>query len=484
MFAPINDIDMTAFPKAFAENMNNLLGEERGRKLLDALGTEQPTSIRLNTLKSAEGSCDTERVAWCAEGRYLNSRPQFTFDPLFHAGSYYVQEASSMFLGHALRHIAPDVSVALDLCAAPGGKSTHLRSILPDDSILIANEFIRSRSWVLAENMTKWGHPGTMVTNNAPADFGKMADTFDLIVADVPCSGEGMFRKDAEAVACWSEENVATCWQRQREIVSDVWPSLKGGGIMVYSTCTFNRLEDEDNVDWICQNLGAEPVDIGDFRQWGIEGDTTGRGLPVCHFFPSMVKGEGFFLAVIRKGGENSEQESGSKPVKRQQAKKAKEGTKPCKAEKMAIAQIGGWLKRAEDYDIIAEGGTFTALKKSHKPLFDTMKANGMNILVAGVGMAEMKGHDIVPLHSLAMSVEMDRSKFDTCDIDYRQAIAYLRKEAITLPQSAKKGYVLLTYHGVPLGFVKNIGSRANNLYPTEWRIRSGYTPDEPVVIG
>ncbi|MDE5701230.1 MAG: RsmB/NOP family class I SAM-dependent RNA methyltransferase, partial [Bacteroides sp.] len=266
-------------PVSFVDYTRSLLGDAEYGRLSEALSAEQPVSIRLNEAKypvassplSGDGSC---RVPWTSAGFYLSRRPTFTFDPLFHAGCYYVQEASSMFVEQALRqYMSTAPVVALDLCAAPGGKSTHVRSLLPEGSLLVANEVIRNRSQILAENLTKWGHPDVVVTNNDPADFAPLTSFFDVILTDVPCSGEGMFRKDPVAVNEWSPENVDVCWQRQRRILSDIWPCLKPGGLLVYSTCTYNTKEDEENIRWMRDTFGAEilPLDIP--ADWNITGN-------------------------------------------------------------------------------------------------------------------------------------------------------------------------------------------------------------------
>ena len=262
-------------PASFTEYTRALLGVEEYEKLVSALQQEPPVSIRLNRLKvhrlKVENALSVQ-PPWSSEGIYLDERLTFTFVPLFHAGCYYVQEASSMFVEQVLRQHVTKPVVMLDLCAAPGGKSTHARSVLPEGSLLVANEVIRNRSQILAENLTKWGHPDVVVTNNDPADFSALPSFFDVILTDVPCSGEGMFRKDPVAVEEWSPENVEICWQRQRRIIADVWPSLKPGGILIYSTCTYNTKEDEENVRWIQQEFGAESLAVDIREEWNITG--------------------------------------------------------------------------------------------------------------------------------------------------------------------------------------------------------------------
>ena len=240
-------------PSEFEARTLEWMGEETYRALEAALQTEPPVSIRVNRTKWS-GEVAGEPVLWASAGVYLSQRSTFTFDPLFHAGCYYVQEASSMFVEQVLRTYITGPVVMLDLCAAPGGKSTHARSVLPVGSLLVANEVMRNRSQVLAENLIKWGNAEVVVTNNDPADFTSLTEVFDVVLADVPCSGEGMFRKDPVAVEEWSTDNVQVCWQRQRRILADIWPALKPGGLLIYSTCTYNREEDEENVAWIADN--------------------------------------------------------------------------------------------------------------------------------------------------------------------------------------------------------------------------------------
>lgn len=470
-------------PASFADRTRSLLGDEEYNKLADALNDEQPVSIRLNEAKLPGASFSlfhgcAGRVPWSSTGCYLDRRLTFTFDPLFHAGCYYVQEASSMFVEQALKqYVGETPAVMLDLCAAPGGKSTHARSVLPAGSLLVANEVIRNRSQILAENLTKWGHPGVVVTNNDPADFADLEDFFDVILTDVPCSGEGMFRKDPVAVSEWSPENVDICWQRQRRIVSDIWSSLKPGGLLIYSTCTYNTKEDEENIRWIRDEFGAEilPVNVSD--DWNITGNLlAGDDFPAYRFLPHRTKGEGFFLAALRKPEADSLQ-TRYKSTSAQGKKKVASGVSK---EQLAVAR--GWLLSPDDYELSVNGTNITAFPKDYLPELSSLQQS-LRVIQAGVALAEVKGKDLIPSHALAMSQVLRDDIFPREEVSYEQAIAYLRKEAIVLSAEAPRGYVLLTYTNIPLGFVKNIGNRANNLYPQEWRIRSGYLPEEILIL-
>lgn len=487
---------MMEIPINFSENMRRLLGDGEFAALAEALQKEVPVSIRMNPWKWRDEFISTaiEVVPWAEGTSYLPQRPAFTFDPLFHAGCYYVQEASSMFLQQVLRHYVPTACRMLDLCAAPGGKSTLARAVLPDGSLLVSNEIVRARAQVLAENMVKWGHPDVVVTQNAPADFSSLNHFFDVILADVPCSGEGMFRKDEEAVREWSMENVDVCWRRQRDIVADVWECLKPGGLFIYSTCTYNAWEDEENVRWMIQHFGAEPLEVPVEQEWGIVGDISGEAdsIPVYRFLPSHIRGEGFFLAVMRKpvgnasgdsvafSGELVENSEG-KERKRQKIHRSGKG----KIEKATFPSYDvcrNWLAGAEKFVWEVSSDVVSAIPVKWSGVVDVLKKH-LTVLHAGVSVAVLKGRDWVPHHSLAMSLCLHPSAFPQVEVTYENAIAYLRHEAVVLDNTLPRGFLLLSYRGVPLGFVKNVGNRANNLYPPEWRIRSGYMPESPVVL-
>lgn len=407
---------MTKLPQAFADYTRQLMGDERFGRYLKSFEQEPPVSIRLNPRK-AEGltAIDAEPVPWCRDGYYLKKRPNFTMDPLLHAGCYYVQEAASMFLDEVLRqavqgtvplcdlsHSWDSPRNALDLCAAPGGKSTLLRAALPDGCMLYSNEPIRNRFNILSENVQKWGYDNHIVTCQYARDFRKSKQRFDIILCDVPCSGEGMFRKDPATISEWSQQNVEKCWRLQRNIVADIWPCLNDGGILIYSTCTFNTKENEENIRWLLSEYDAEvlPVDIK--PEWNITGSLLeGFDYPVYRFIPGISRGEGLFMAVLRKGRPS--------PVP----------------------------------SLDREGR-----RKHHAQVTAPLSTQ------RGVG-----GEPV--------------------DLSYQQAIAYLRGEALQLPEDTPRGEVEVCFKGFPLGLVKNIGTRANNLYPKAWRIKTTHIPPE-----
>ena len=466
-------------PQAFVERTRQLLGEAYP-KFEEALQNEVPVSVRPNRIKYNQ-PIEGEPVPWASSGFYLGNRPTFTFDPLFHAGCYYVQEASSMFVERVLKTYISNPVVMLDLCAAPGGKSTLSRSVLPEGSLLIANEVMRNRSQILAENLVKWGYPDVIVTNSDPADFTPLENVFDVILTDVPCSGEGMFRKDEVAVEEWSVDNVDVCWQRQRRILKDIWPTLKSGGLLIYSTCTFNCEENEENVAWIARELGAEVLDVPVDESWGITGNLMGNDFPVYRFLPHRTKGEGFFLAVLRKQADVYEETSVSFRKTSSRMDKKKKG-KDVKQPLSVPKELKGWLKDADDFVLEVQDTKVTAFPKQYMETYTLMQSY-LKIIHAGITLGEMKGKDFIPHHSLAMSTSLKDEIFPVAELNYDQTIAYLRKEGLILDASVPRGYVVVTYKGVPLGFVKNIGNRANNLYPQEWRIRSSYLPDEIVCV-
>jgi len=477
------------------------MGEERWQKFMEGMEQPCPNSVRINKGKiihnsqfiihncgcadgasadnSANCGCadgdssannyelcimnyELSQVFWCPDGYYLSERPEYTLDPLLHAGCYYVQEASSMFLDRVLRQYVSSPVRMLDMCAAPGGKTTTAMGALPEGSVVVSNEPVRLRANILAENVQKWGCPLNIVTNNYPRDYARSGLLFDVILCDVPCSGEGMFRKDEGAISEWSVANVEKCWQLQREIVADAWTCLRPGGILIYSTCTYNIKEDEENVRWICEHLGAEmlPVEIGE--DWNITGSLlAGFDAPVYRFIPGISRGEGLFMAVLRK---NDDAEEGSRRMKpaRQKTDKSK-----LKAEKFPHQ----WLRSQSDFCVYRQGDRFVAIHKEMSDLY-AVACQSLNIVHAGVTLGELKGRDIIPQQSLALSTRLSADAFPMAELSYPDAITYLRREAVVLPPSVPRGFVVVTFNGHPLGFVKNLGNRANNLYPQEWRIR------------
>ncbi len=448
-------------PELFETHTRALLGEEYA-DFAAALSADVPVSIRTNPRKIKDKQ-NLDAVPWCKNGYYLPERPVFTMDPLLHAGGYYVQEASSMFLEQAVKqHLEEENPVILDLCAAPGGKSTHLASLLDGKGVLVSNEVIRSRAKILAENLTKWGAPNVVVTNNDPRDFSKLNGLFDVIVIDAPCSGEGMFRKDPQSIEEWSINNIQLCSERQKRIVAGAFPALKTGGLLIYSTCTYNREENEENVKWISGELGAEilPVQTADNR----EITNTGSGY---RFFPHKTRGEGFFLAVLRK----TEDEKNFK-IKLDKNQKA--------SKTLPVNAVKGWISD-ENYKQIITSETVSAVPSGFSGLITVLEKE-FNVLQSGILLGHIKGKDILPDTSLALSWIVERQAFHIEKLTWEQAIAYLRKDPLNFP-NAPQGWILLEYENQLLGWAKNLGNRVNNTYPQEWRIRMNVIKPPPSVL-
>lgn len=455
--------------------MQMLLGSEY-EAFAQALADDcQPVSIRINPAKGIELPPDARQVPWSGGvGCYLSQRPTFTFDPLFHAGAYYVQEAASMFLGEVIRQYVDAPVRYLDLCAAPGGKSTHALSLLPEGSLVVSNEVVRQRAQILAENIVKWGSPFSVVTNNTPADWGRWHNYFDVIAADVPCSGEGMFRKDETAVSEWSLSNVEHCVARQKSILADVWSALRPGGLMIYSTCTYNIEENEAMVQYMVDSWGAEPLTVDIDASWGISPALDGKN-PVYRFMPHRTLGEGLFMALLRKPTDICTDNKRS--VKKKKNISENKKTLP------GVARLSSWIDADIPMQTVFAGNTIVAYPEVYAADMQAMQ-HDFDVLHAALPMAVVKGRDYIPTHALALSSLLDVSRFPCCEVSLETALAYLRRESAVLPPEVSRGYVLLTYRDVPLGWVKNLGTRANNLYPQEWRIRSVHNPDTIVEAG
>lgn len=438
------------FPDEFLTRSKDILGDELD-DFLQSLNEPSPVSIRINDKTSLQPS--DQQVLWNENGYYLPERPLFTADPLLHAGTYYVQEASSMFLATIVHQFFPEADTVLDLCAAPGGKSTLLAQTLPDDTLLVSNEIIRSRSHILAENMAKWGNSNTIITNNKPDDFSGLTHFFDAIVIDAPCSGEGMFRKDPASISEWSVENVKRCAVRQREILTDIWEALKPDGYLVYSTCTYNREENEENIEWLCENFDAEKQNINFPLEWGITSSEWGY-----RFYPHKTKGEGFFVSIVKKKENNNNFRRIRIPLTK--------GTNFVNENSV----VKSYLKEPDTFRYFVDKNLLRALPAGKTEAYLFLYKQ-LNFIDGGILLSEIKGKDHIPSAQLALSKSLDISNINVQDVDRETAIKFLRKDAIYL-DNAPKDYVLITYRNVALGWVKNLGNRTNNLFPQNWRIR------------
>lgn len=443
------------FPKAFIHRLKQQQNID-AEGLLHALEAPPTVTIRVNREKWKHRPLNSEPVPWCSDGYYIDTRPSYTLDPLFHSGCYYPQEASGMFLEQAFLKTADNKGYlrVLDLCGAPGGKSTHLSSLIGQRGVLVANEVIRSRAQILAENLTKWGTSNSVVTQNDPSAFIRLPGFFDLILVDAPCSGEGMFR-DQVAIDEWSEENTAHCSERQKRILMDVWPSLKENGILIYSTCTFNPGENEKNIKWFTGKHKAEAVslDVSDYK--GIT-EIDFEGIHGYGFYPGKIRGEGLFYSVLRKT--SKEPGSGINDKTGNDRKLSKE-------ERTVVNHWTGFsnesLIKTGD-DIISASGTYND--------YNLIERN-LKVIKAGTKILTVKAGNFIPSHELAMSAFFRNESFPVVSISPEMALHYLHRENITLKE-AVKGWNVVSYNGVTLGFVKNLGNRVNNYYPVGWRIR------------
>ncbi len=436
--------------------MQGQLGDVELDRFQEELALPPSLSVRTNPCKPITFD-KYEPVPWCSCGFYLKERPSFTLDPLFHAGTYYVQEASSMFLEQAVVHsvdLATPLKV-LDLCAAPGGKSTHLLSLINPQSLLVSNEVIRSRANILSENIQKWGCTNAVVTQNDPSDFSHLNGFFDLILVDAPCSGEGLFRKNPESLSQWSPANVELCSQRQKRIMSDVFPALKQNGILIYSTCTYNEKENEENLTWLAEQQNIEFLSIPISPDWGIEEVHQGK-IKGYRFFPHRLRGEGFFISIIRK----SALEPAGK-MKNKELPRSNKGTEE---------KLKPWIKVAEDYMFLVNNENISLIHKDQNQAIDFLSKQ-LHVIQMGTAIGSMKHEKLIPDHALALSNVLNPESVLMVELSKEEALNYLRKEAVHLP-GLKTGHALITYSGICLGWVNILANRVNSLYPTNWRIR------------
>lgn len=456
----------TVLPDSLIQSLQSATGfDEVSFKEVHASG-DQLVSVRLNPAKVKEAAAVpflravlAEKVPWSQQGYYLQQRPLFTIDPLFHAGAYYVQEASSMFLEQALRQscdLTQPMRV-LDLCAAPGGKSALIQSLLHPESLLVSNEVIKTRAAVLAENITKWGAANVVVTNNDPSHFKKLPGLFDCIVIDAPCSGSGLIRKDPAAILEWSEQNVALCSLRQQRIIAEVLDALKPGGILIYSTCSYSIAEDEAIADWVKDFGGLNNIRLSILPEWGIiETISDKHHCYGYRFYPDKAKGEGFFISVFKK--EVSDTIGSNKKVQ----------IKPPLASKMEQEIVSGYLKSDIAFSFIKWQQDILAIPSA---ILEDVLALQQNLYIkkAGLNLGSIIRNELIPSHEWALS-SMAAPVLPFVAVNEATALDYLRRKDIVL-ESEIRGWAVLTYEGLALGLVKILSNRLNNYYPKEWRI-------------
>ncbi len=451
-------------PAAFEAQMIDMLGEHEFSAFKKAIDQPSRTSIRLNASKPQVQDWKKQPISWSDQGYYLDERPSFTLDPAFHAGAYYVQEASSMFIDHILKSLQISKGLFLDLAAAPGGKSTLLSSFLANEGMLVANEVIQSRAQVLKENIVKWGMGNTIVTNNDPEHFSPLEGFFDLVLIDAPCSGEGMFRKDPQARNEWSPDHVALCELRQKRILDRAGALVKGGGYLIYSTCTFNEQENEGMIRFLTEEFAYEPVRIPLDSSWGIKEtavQSEGKVFYGYRFFPHLVNGEGFFITVLQRSEEGYIQELRKvKDFKHHILKEISD------KESTDLDQDLGFDGQGKYYTL---NDSYFRISKDWNLHFQKLSQH-LSLKYFGVELGKKQKKDWIPSHEWALSL-LPKNDFSTCALNQEEALEFLRKNDLSLPE-LPLGWILITFQGLPIGWVKNLGNRLNNYYPKEWRIR------------
>lgn len=451
---------MLLLPEQFKNQVETLYPDCAG-EFLSAITQNPSVSIRLNPSKPASVFTNSQPIDWCNQGRLLNQRPAFIADPFFHAGAYYVQEASSMFLSQVIRQIKQQINhpiKVLDLCAAPGGKSTLLLAELGDDDLLVANEVIQSRVSILADNITRWGYHNVVVTNNEAKHFAQHKQLFDVIVLDAPCSGEGMFRKDNDAIGHWSVDAVQHCALRQQKIIAEALAALKPGGYMIYSTCTFNSLENEQNVQWMMEQFNLQTVAVNTTVPQQITCVTHWNNKPLFayKFLPHKVTGEGFFVACLQKPGTLTNNDFTGKP------------SRQLKINNAQIQLMLPWLKPNDSRWFYTQNNIFYALPLYWHQHMLHMEAT-LRVRLFGLKLGEIMKQQLVPDHQLALSNTLNPN-VQRINLNLIDALKFLRKDVFDLPTS-EQGIYLIAYNNLGLGWAKVLPNRHNNYLPNNWRI-------------
>jgi 16S rRNA C967 or C1407 C5-methylase (RsmB/RsmF family)/NOL1/NOP2/fmu family ribosome biogenesis protein len=442
-------INEEKFPDEFIQRMQVQLGSEFN-SFVQSMSQPAPISVRFNPYKKNDGKklfADEEKVTWCSDGRYLQERPSFTFDPNFHAGLYYVQEASSMFIEQIWKqlHLENKKIKALDLCAAPGGKSTHLLSLMSEDSCLVSNEVVAARNKILQQNISKWGTANCIVTQNKPEDFCAIENFFDVVLVDAPCSGEGLFRKDVDAINEWSVKNVSICSVRQQQILENISGSIKPGGFLIYSTCTFEHSENDDNIE---KMLATGEWNLVEFNSSFENVSKTKFG---WQFYPHKIKGEGFYISVLQKNGTlltnpeiNLKQEQNKNPL------------------------LAKHLQHPEKFELFQKNELLYAIPENCYNIFTTLLKH-LYVRQAGICLGEIKGKDFLPTHQLALSIHISENT-NSIELSAEDAILFLRGESPKLKTNLR-GWCIGRFNGSNLGWMKLLDTRINNYYPKDLRI-------------
>lgn len=421
--------------------------------LLSAHEHPAVTSIRLNPFKGLHSFEQATSVPWCERAYYLQERPFFTADPLLHAGCYYVQEASSMFLDHALRFCLPksDHLRVVDLCASPGGKSTLVAGLLKETDLLLSNEMVPNRIQALVENTVKWGYANQWVSNNTAAQIGRLEGYFDVLLIDAPCSGSGLFRKMPEFRSEWNLNLVQQCAVRQKSIIQDALPSLSEHGILIYMTCSLSEQENEQMIDYILNNNDLEPLSIPIPDNWGVLPTTGTQGNGYGYrFMPNHLNGEGFFLTAFRR----------TKGPHRNISTPKHNTYKPSNLDIPYLNTQELKTYQIKEHPFLIHPEHITDVNYLEKSL---------RLVKKGTLLGKWAGKELIPDHELSMSVYLSK-ELEYIELDRMQALNYLKKETIH-PGETTKGWKLVRYLKHELGWVKSVPGRVNNYYPAAYRI-------------
>ncbi len=454
---------MVQLPEPLLQDLSAVAGFDRP-SFLSAHNESALTSVRMHPFKGVNTVFEGAKIPWCEDGIYLNERPVFTLDPAYHGGAYYVQEASSMFLTYLWKQVIPEKKGlrVLDLCGAPGGKSTLLASLLDSEDLLISNEVIRSRASILEENVSRWGYTNNWVSCNDPRDFGKLEGYFDAIVIDAPCSGSGLFRKDARALTNWTEANVALCSGRQQRIIADVWPALKQDGVLVYATCSYSTAEDEAILDWMAGEFGATSLKVQTDESWGIvESRSPKHAMTGYRFFPGKTKGEGFFIAAILKNDT-----AGNIRYPR---------IGPASNSKIK-EQAAKFLIDADWQVVRTNSENYSAVYAAHEVDWLFLQ-KALYFRKAGLSIGAPAGKEWIPAHDIALSIDA-AADLPCLNGTREQALKFLKREDLNLPET-EKGWKVIKFNNIGLGWIKSLGNRSNNYLPKHWRIRMEIPDDD-----
>lgn len=457
------DRDAEGIPELFVERMREDIGEDAVARLCEALDGDSPVSVRFNPYKLTSAPQTLEPIGWSRYGFYLDKRPLFTLDAAFHAGVYYVQEASSQFVGHILSNIDISGSRVLDMCAAPGGKSTLYSTLVGVEGLVVANEINKQRAAILVDNAKRWGLGNIVVTNNDSSRVAQFEQWWDIVAVDAPCSGEGMFRKNRDSRGEWSLANVAMCAKRQREILDNAWRALKPGGTLIYSTCTFNREENEELLSWFMDSYGEEVVPFESVEcreEWGVESSQVGD-FQCFRFYPHMSRGEGFFVAVACKRFD-----VGGRCVVPKSRKSILSDI-----DKVSLREVSRWVEQSGLMEFRAVNDTIYAYFTTQAEAVRQL-AESLTVIYSGVAMGQIFKGRLKPDAALALFCGVNREVVDSARLAGEDMLRYLRREELPAELFPAEGINLVcTDKGYTVGWAKRIGARVNNIYPMNMRI-------------